>query len=156
MLSKIISLYKKNKEVINYLIFGVLTTVLNFVIYFLLTFKLFNPNDAFQLQIVNVICWVICVCFAYFTNRKYVFDSKSENIKKELFSFVSARLITLFMDMFIMGVGVTILLLNDKIVKIISQIVVIVSNYLFSKLLVFKKQYFFLVQRYDIILLRTF
>ena len=139
MLSKIIDLYKKYKEVINYLIFGVLTTVLNFAIYFILTFKLFNPNDAFQLQVVNVICWIICVCFAYFTNRKYVFDSKTENIKKELFSFFGARLITLIMDMSIMGIGVTILLLNDIIVKIISQIVVIVSNYLFSKILVFKK-----------------
>ena len=122
MLSKIINLYKKNKEVINYLIFGVLTTILNFVIYFILTFKLFDPNDAFQLQIVNVICWVICVCFAYLTNRKYVFDSKSDNIKKELLSFVGARLITLIMDMSIMGIGVTILLLNDNFLSWVSHI----------------------------------
>lgn len=138
MLSKIINLYRKNKEVVNYLIFGVLTTVVTLAFYYFLTIIFIDPNNAIQLQIANIMSWVVGVSFAYVTNRKYVFESKSKDVKKELLSFVCARLITLFMDMLIMGIGVTILKFNDKIVKIVSQIVVIVSNYLFSKIFVFK------------------
>lgn len=137
---KIISLYKKYKEVINYLIFGVLTTIINLIVYYGLTNTILNPGSAIGLQVANVISWIISVIFAYVTNRKFVFDSKSENILKECSSFFGARIVTLVMDMIIMFVGVTWLKGNDKIFKIISQIVVIVSNYLFSKIFVFKKR----------------
>ena len=79
------------------------------------------------------------VTFAYVTNRRYVFNSKNKNKVKEISSFVSARIITLLLDMAIMGIGVSILHLNHSIIKIISQIVVIVLNYVFSKLFVFKE-----------------
>lgn len=133
-------LYNKYKELINYLIFGVLTTVVSLAAYYLCTFTFLNPDVAWQLQIANVIQWIVGVAFAYFTNRKYVFESNEENKIKEASKFVLARLITLFMDMFIMWIGVTVLHGNDKIIKIISQIIIIVSNYLFSKIFVFKKQ----------------
>ena len=136
---KIIDLYKKHKEVINYLIFGVLTTLISLCVYYVLVLFLLNPDKALELQIANIISWIAGVTFAYITNRKFVFESKNSNIKKEIGSFVGARIITLLMDMLIMYVGVTILHGNDKILKIISQIIVIVSNYLFSKIFVFKK-----------------
>ena len=119
--------FKKYKEVILYLIFGFLTTVVSLIVYYLLT-----------IQIANIISWVCGVTFAYFTNRKYVFESKNTNRFKEATSFVSARIITLLLDMLLMGVGVSILRFNDKIMKIVSQFLVIVLNYVFSKLFVFR------------------
>ena len=138
-MDKIKELFTKYKEVIMYLIFGVLTTVFSLVVYWIVSVTFLNPEDAIQLQIANIISWVAGVSFAYVTNRKYVFESKNENKLKELSSFVGSRVITLIFDMLIMGIGVTMLHFNDKIMKIISQVVVIVSNYIFSKLFVFKK-----------------
>lgn len=128
------------KEVIMYLIFGVLTTVVSLVVYYALIFTILNPENAIQLQIANILSWVAGVAFAYVTNRKYVFESKEENKLKELSKFVTSRLVTLFLDMFIMFVGVTWLKGNDKIVKLISQVLVIIGNYVFSKIFVFKKK----------------
>lgn len=138
-MKKIKELYLKYKEVINYLIFGVLTTVVSLVIYYISVFTFLNPEDAIQLQIANIISWIAGVTFAYFTNRKFVFESKEKNKVKEAGKFVLARATTLVMDMLIMWLGVTVLHLNDKIIKLISQVVIIVSNYIFSKLFVFKK-----------------
>lgn len=78
--------------------------------------------------------------FAYVTNRKFVFESKEENKLKEAGKFVTSRITTLLMDMAIMFIGVTLCKFNDKIIKLISQVVVIVMNYLLSKIIVFKKK----------------
>lgn len=139
-MEKIIKMLKKYKEVISYLIFGVLTTVVSLAVYYLSVFTFLNPNNAFELQIANIISWIVGVCFAYFTNRKYVFESKEKNKLKEASKFVFARVVTLIMDMVIMWIGVTLLHRNDKIIKLISQVVIIVSNYVFSKIFVFKKK----------------
>ena len=139
-MKKIKEQYLKYKEVINYLIFGVLTTVVSLAVYYICVFTFLNPENAIQLQIANILSWIAGVAFAYFTNRKYVFESKENNKLKEAGKFVLARLITLVMDMIIMWLGVTVLHLNDKIIKLISQVVIIVSNYIFSKVFVFKKQ----------------
>ncbi|CCY71510.1 cell wall teichoic acid glycosylation protein GtcA [Clostridium sp. CAG:921] len=139
-MEKIIKMLKKYKEVISYLIFGVLTTVVSLAVYYLSVFTFLNPNNAFELQIANIISWIVGVCFAYFTNRKYVFESKEKNKLKEASKFVFARVVTLIMDMIIMWIGVTLLHRNDKIIKLISQVVIIVSNYVFSKIFVFKKK----------------
>lgn len=138
-MKKIINIYKKYREVINYLIFGILTTIVSLSVYYGLVFTILNPDNPIELQIANIISWIAGVSFAYVTNRKYVFESKNNNVKKEISSFVGSRIVTLIMDMLIMYVGVTIVHGNDKILKIISQVVVIVSNYIFSKLFVFKK-----------------
>ena len=82
------SVYEKYKEIINYLIFGVLTTVISLIVYYGLTFTIINPDDALMLQVANVISWIAGVLFAYFTNRKYVFESKNTNKIKEFTSFV--------------------------------------------------------------------
>ena len=138
-MEKIKELYKKYKEIINYLIFGVLTTVVSLLVYYISVYTFLNPENAVQLQIANILSWIAGVAFAYFTNRKFVFESEEKNKLKAAGKFVSARVVTLIMDMIIMYLGVTILLLNDKIIKLISQVVIIVSNYVFSKLFVFKK-----------------
>lgn len=140
VLKKVFSIYNKYKEVINYLIFGFLTTVICLLVYYALTLTFIDPSKAIELQIANIISWIVGVSFAYVTNRKYVFNSRSKNVKKELISFVGARIITLIIDMLIMGIFVSLLKFDDRIIKIFSQVVVIVSNYLFSKLFVFKKE----------------
>jgi len=133
-------LYLKYKEIINYLIFGVLTTVVSLLTYYLLVYTILNPNNPIELQIANIISWITCVTFAYITNRKYVFNSKDKNIIKEIIKFYSSRLSTLFIDMLIMFIFVTKLNFNDKIIKIIVQIIIIILNYILSKLLVFKNK----------------
>ena len=138
-MEKIKDLYLKHKEVINYLIFGVLTTLVSLIVYYFCTLAFLNPQNAVQLQIANIISWVLSVAFAYVTNRRFVFESKNPNKLEEIIKFVSARLLTLLLDMFIMFVCVTILKFNDKISKLLSQVIVIISNYIFSKIFVFKK-----------------
>lgn len=138
-MQKIIELFNKYKEIIMYLIFGVLTTVVSLVTYYALTFTILNPEKAIQLQLANIISWIISVAFAYVTNRKFVFESKSEDIVKEATSFVGGRVLTLLLDMAIMFIFVTLLHLNDKIFKIVSQFLVIITNYVISKLFVFKE-----------------
>ena len=138
-MNKIKELYLKYKEIINYLIFGVLTTVVSLVTYYICVYTILDPDNAVQLQIANVISWIISVAFAYITNRKFVFESKEKNKIKEASKFVTSRIATLLMDMAIMFIGVTLLKFNDKIIKIVSQVVVIIANYLLSKIIVFNK-----------------
>ena len=139
-MEQIKQLYERYKEIVNYLIFGVLTTVISLLVYYIFVFTILDPENAIQLQIANFISWVAGVIFAYITNRKFVFESKNDNKIKEASKFVASRIITLIADMIIMFLGVTTLHLNDKIVKLISQVIVIVSNYVFSKLFVFVKK----------------
>ena len=139
-MEKIKEMYLKYKEIINYLIFGVLTTVVSLAVYYICVYTFLNPENVVQLQIANIISWVAGVAFAYVTNRKFVFESKEENKLKEAGKFVTSRITTLLMDMVIMFIGVTLCKFNDKIIKLISQVVVIVMNYLLSKIIVFKKK----------------
>lgn len=129
---------KNKKEIILYLIFGVLTTVVSLLTYYLCTITFLNPNNAVEIQIANIISWITCVTFAFFTNRKYVFDSK-ENIKKEAVKFYISRLSALLIDVVIIFVFVSLLKINDKIIKLVNQVIIIIFNYIASKLFVFKK-----------------
>lgn len=139
-MEKIKKLYSKYKEIINYLVFGVLTTIVSLAVYYISVLTFLNPENAIQLQIANILSWIAGVTFAYVTNRKYVFESKQQNKLKEASKFVLSRVVTLLMDMLIMWLGVTILHGNDKIIKLISQVVVVILNYVFSKIFVFKKE----------------
>ena len=132
-------LFNKYREIVMYLIFGVLTTAISLGTYYILVYTILNPEISYQLQLANVLSWIAGVTFAYFTNREFVFESKNENKLKEGSKFLMSRITTLLMDMFIMFLGVTVLHFNDKIIKLISQVIIIISNYLFSKLIVFKK-----------------
>lgn len=143
MLKNILALYEKYKEIINYLIFGTLATVVNLVVKYLLLFTILDPSNSIELQISIVISWIAAVLFAYFTNRKFVFKSISKNRLKEFISFIVARLSTLLLEMIIMWFFITLLKLNSDLYVIlftmIAQILVVISNYIFSKLFVFKK-----------------
>lgn len=131
--------YKKNKEVINYIMVGILTTLVSLAVYYALVLTILNPEDALLLQVANVISWIASVTFAYFANRKFVFESKNEHIVLEAMKFYLSRLGTLLLDMTIMYIGVSLLFYNDKFVRIVVQIIVIIVNYIFSKLFVFQK-----------------
>ncbi len=143
MIKKIKELYVKYKEIINYLIFGILTTLVNLITKYILLFTVLNPTNGFQLQIAIILSWIAGVLFAYFTNRKFVFESKNENKLKEFISFVVARIATLLLEMFIMWFFVTLLKLNSDlyvvIFTLVAQVAVVIGNYIFSKLFVFKK-----------------
>ena len=123
-----------NKETICYLIFGVLATLLNIVSYKFFTFMKINY------LISNLFAWILSVIFAFYTNKYFVFESKNnEHMLQEFISFVSGRLFTGTLDMLIMFICVDLITLDDFIVKICSNILVIILNYIISKLLVFKK-----------------
>ncbi len=134
-----ISLYKKYEEVINYLIIGVLTTLVSLCTYYALTYTVLDSSNALEMQIANVISWIVSVTFAYFTNRSFVFKSKNKMSIKEAFGFYMSRVTTLLLDMGLMYLFVTILSFNDKLVKLVVQVIVIVLNYVLSKFIVFKK-----------------
>lgn len=143
MLKSLSILYKKYKEIINYSIFGILATIVSLGVKYSLLFTFLEASNGVELQIAIIISWIAAVLFAYFTNRKFVFNSKNENKLKEFISFVLARLSTLLLEMIIMWFFVTFLKLNSDlyviIFTIIAQIVVVIGNYIFSKLFVFKK-----------------
>lgn len=132
-------LYEKYREIIAYLIVGICTTIVSLAVYYFCVLTFLNPEDAIQLQLANIISWVCAVLFAYFTNRKFVFKSQSDEVGKEFSSFVGSRVATLLMDMGIMFLAVTVLGFNDKIAKLVVQVVVTVGNYVLSKFWVFKK-----------------
>ena len=123
------------KEIISYLIFGILTTLVNIVVYTVC-------NDLLQIQylISNAIAWIVSVLFAYITNRKYVFESKNSSMFNELVKFIGARLSTGIMDMILMWLFVDILCFNSMMSKIVVNVIVIVLNYVLSKIFVFHKE----------------
>ena len=137
MLDKTIYYIKKYESVLLYLIFWVLTTFVNIVVYYILFNHVLLSNI-----LSNGIAWVAAVIFAFITNKIWVFKSKTleiEQVIKELIAFFSARLSTGLLDMAIMYVGVDLLKVNSIYSKIISGVVVVILNYIFSKLFIFRK-----------------
>lgn len=139
MIQYTIGIYQKYKELVNYLIVGVLTTLVSWATYYVCVEWMLNPDIYWQLQVAVLLRWVSGVIFAYFTNRKYVFESKNKNIWKEPTQFTSSRLLTLFMDMFVMWLLVTALKMDDWVGTFVSAVLVTVTNYFLSKFLVFRK-----------------
>ena len=133
-----IKIYKKYEELINYLIIGILTTIVSLVTYYLLTLTILDANNKVYLQIANIISWLASVTFAYFTNRKFVFKVKNKSNIKECLNFYISRISTLLIDMIIMYIFVSRLKFDNKIVKLIAQVVIIILNYILSKFIVFK------------------
>lgn len=130
-------LFIKYKEIILYCIFGGLTTAINILTYFIFS-HIFNV----EYLVSNIIAWILSVLFAYITNKIFVFQSRSTETKhviKELGAFIGSRVFSGILDMGIMYVFVDILSCNDFIIKIIANIIVIIVNYILSKLMVFKK-----------------
>lgn len=134
----IIKTYRKYKEAIDYLFWGGVAFVLSMVLFYLFA----NVCGIYE-QIANVLSWIICVMFTYFTNRTFVFQSKVKGLKNvlnEFKGFVTARLLTLIMENVILFVMIDLLSIHNMISKLVGQFVVIVSNYFLSKLWIFKKE----------------
>lgn len=138
MVAKIRELIVKYKELISYGIFGVLTTVINIAVY-TVCYNLLGISNV----VSNVIAWILSVLFAYVTNKIWVFESKSTEWKVliyEMCSFFGCRLATGLLDLAIMYVTVDKLALNSTLMKCVSNVIVIIANYIFSKLVIFKKK----------------
>ena len=136
-MEKINEIFKKFREQIMYIIVWVLTTIVNYVVYLALT-KMMNVDY----MISTVISQIVAMIFAYITNKIYVFEAKNDSFKgliKEMVSFFSVRIVSLFLDMGFMKLFVDIMHLNDAIMKLVSNVLIIVANYIFSKLFIFKK-----------------
>ncbi len=133
---KIKDLIRKNKEMILYLVFGVLTTAVNYISY-LLAAPFFEKTVA-----PTVIAWVLSVIFAYVTNRIFVFcsDAKGKEIIREIIAFFGARAFSGVLDVAIMWLFVDTLNFNDKIIKILSNVIVVILNYVAGKWFVFRKK----------------
>lgn len=144
-MKKIIKLYKKYEEIINYLIVGSLTTIIAVGSKLLLLKTILDQTNGVQLQIAELISWFLAVLFAYITNKLFVFHSKTKGkeILKEIFNFFKGRILTQLIQMFIMWFFVTFLKLNTDIwvfiFTLVCQVMQIILNYIISKFLVFKK-----------------
>ena len=134
----VIRMMKKYKSFIMYGVFGVLTTVVNIAAYN------FSYNSiGFSNTFSNVIAWILAVTFAYLTNKVWVFGSTSwkwQVLKKEVIAFISCRLATGILDIVIMYISVDMMQWDALLMKIVSNVLVIILNYIFSKLVIFKKK----------------
>ena len=133
IIKNLVNLCMKYKEVINYIIFGVLTTVVNWIV-FQICIEIFSINWS----IANVIAWIFSVIFAYVTNRTIVFQSSSTHVIKELLLFVQFRLVSLLLEMLIMFILIEMISFEPFASKIVTSVVVVIANYIFSKAVIFR------------------
>jgi putative flippase GtrA len=137
-MKQIKEIYTKYKEVLNYLIFGVLATLVNFVTYFIVA-RIIGIDEV----ISSGISWFCSVLFAYITNKIFVFESETHGIKeflKEMISFFLARIVSgALCDVGTFAIMVKVFKINDIVAKVITQIMVVIVNYIFSKMIIFKK-----------------
>lgn len=125
-----------NRETISYLIFGVLTTVVDLIIYQAVL------SLGIHYLIAQGIAWVVAVAFAFITNKLFVFESKTIGksvVLKELLSFVSARIVSGIISTLMLAFLVEVCALSEMIAKLMTQFLVVIANYVFSKLFVFRK-----------------
>lgn len=154
--------YKNHQEGMRYLVFGALTTVVNIVVYgifaylilkgmesndiaFSLNIPIFGikeiTKDILRVNISEIVAFIAGVLFAYITNKLYVFNSKTKGIKeslREFSAFIGCRIFTEIISILLMNIAVW-LYINDIIMKIVSNIIIIILNFIFSKILIFKK-----------------
>lgn len=134
----LMGLYYRYKEVINYLVFGILATLVNFISYFLFA-KILKVEEVTS----SGLSWFCSVLFAYITNKLFVFDSKTETkaeLIKECISFFFARVVSgILCDVGTFALMVKVFYINDIIAKIVTQVMVVIVNYIFSKFIIFKK-----------------
>ncbi len=135
-MAKIREILQKHRDIISYLFFGVLTTLVNYIVYFTL-YNLIKLSGI----ISNIISWVAAVIFAFLTNKPFVFQSKdwsSATVLSELTKFVGCRVGSGLLETVIIFVTVDILSWNGNLIKILTGILVVIINYFSSKKIVFK------------------
>ena len=137
-MKKILELYKKYKEIINYMIFGGLATLVNFISYYIFA-RTLNVDEV----ISSGLSWFCAVLFAYVTNKLFVFESRKNTKRemiKEMISFFLARILSgALCDVGTFALMVKVLKIDDIIAKLVTQVMVVIVNYIFSKL-IFKKE----------------
>lgn len=129
---------RKLREIISYLFFGGMTTVVNFVVFFLA-----RNLIGWNLVVSNTLSWVLSVLFAFTTNKKWVFKSKTTGIKpllSELSKFFFYRIVSFGIDMACMLLFVDVFKTGEFLAKLITQIIIVIANYVFSKFLIFTKK----------------
>lgn len=135
-MNKLKTWYMGHRELIEYFIFGVATTVVNIVVFFL-----FDTILGIPYLIANFISIVVAILFAFFTNKRFVFRSKSpawQHAMREFLKFVSLRAVSAVVDMLSMWLLVDLILMDTTIAKIAVQFIIVILNYVFSKLYIFK------------------
>lgn len=128
---------RKYRSILLYLVFGVLTTLVNWAAYWV-----FVDTYGMPYLWATVSSQVLAVLFAYVTNRRWVFDSRAygwRDVSFEMARFFGCRAASFFLDVGLMYVGVDVFCLNDKVMKLVSNFVIVIVNYAFSKVFVFKK-----------------
>ena len=141
--------YRKNKEILLYLFFGGLTTVVGLITFIVpsmvLDLKDMNIGSVtidMNTQAANVISWICAVTFAYITNRIWVFENKAHTaggVVRESLSFYGGRLLTLLIENVLMNLCVESIKMNSILAKVLVSIITIILNYIISKLFVFRK-----------------
>ena len=137
-MKRIIALLKKYEEVVSYLFFGGLTTLVNYIVY-LPGYNILHLSGA----VSNAIAWVVAVAFAYVTNKPFVFKSydwSAKTVLPELTKFVGCRVGSGLLETAIIFVLVDCLPGNGNIIKLLTSVLVVILNYVASKLLVFRKK----------------
>ena len=139
MTKKLKKLYKKYREVIVYILLGGVATLINWVSAYLL--KLFlDEQIVWQNMVINTVAWIAANAFAYPALRKWVFKSKNKHILKECLEFFSSRIITWLLEIALMALTVNALHMNFWLSKVLVGLVIVVANYIVSKLIVFRKK----------------
>lgn len=136
-MKKLFTWMEKHYDILSYLFFGALTTVVNYIVY-LPCYNLLHLSAA----ISNVIAWIFAVAFAYLTNKPFVFKShdwSAKTVIPELTKFVGCRVGSGLLETGIIFVTVDLLLWDGNIMKLVTSVLVVILNYIGSKLLVFKK-----------------
>ena len=131
-------LLKKYGDILTYLFFGVLTTAVNYLVY-LPCYNLLHLSAA----VSNSIAWVFAVAFAYLTNKPFVFKShdwSAKTVGQELAKFVITRLGSGVLETLIIFITVDVLNWNGNVMKLVTSVLVVILNYVGSKLLVFRKK----------------
>ena len=138
MIKRLSELLRAHRDVLSYLFFGVLTTLVNFLVFF----PLYNLLRLDEL-LCNIAAWVVAVAFAFFTNRRWVFRSEKRGLRPilaEAAAFAAGRLATLGAETALLALGTRVLGLDPNPVKVAATIVTVVLNYVFSRRFVFRKK----------------
>lgn len=133
----------QSSEVLRYIFFGGMTTVVSWIAKFLWN-VIFYQNTKYPTNIQNfilsLVCWTAGVIFAFFTNRKYVFEKINQSFLQEAGKFVASRLSTLVLDIIVMQVLCNVIGLDVFLSTLIAEVLVVIANYGLSKFFVFGKQ----------------
>lgn len=127
---------KYRKHIITYLVFGIITTLVSWGSFWIMRKYIPMLNE----NIANIISIILAVIVAYVTNRKYVFSSTEKNIVKEFVAFCSGRAVTMIFETITFWLFATILGINEMLVKVGVSIIVVILNYIISKIFVFKNR----------------